>query len=247
MNKSMKLSFFTKLLLIFHFSILMCVSGFANDDLFKQARALQREGRYDEAVDAYIKYLSIPPGEEDFTKDKLALYTDALVQLMNTFQSKGAPEAYISALQELYKVSPVLHKQCLRDYYSVMGYALSRTERMKEAEDTMLKVFTIPLYHTTPERYFRDYAYAAAVFYSNPNYQQVVQQGTVLNRAKAYQHLAQTFLKNGRGTDAEIMLDSMYLLLNRNDAPLYINLDYKPVLNHYLKNRNYTKVEQYTE
>lgn len=417
-NKSMKMSFFAKLLLIFHFSFLICISSFANEDLFKQARALQREGRYDEAVDAYKKYLSCPPCEEELTKDRLALYTDALVQLMNTFQSIGDPEAYISVLQELYKVSPLLHKQCLRDYYSVMGYALSRTERMKEAEDTMLKVFTIPLFHATPERYFRDYAYAAAVFYSNPNYQQdviewckealaqaqlcenasgkqwvtamlgsiykrngslnkalelfqqskdeavergddlgvlnslhrftdlflywnvpeyanlyatealrvenrmkmknpmvsaqtyinkgralqqlgvadsvslyaskamelcktlpynsgmvdidllhgifltdkggdslhsgirklqqVVQQGTVLNRAKAYQHLALTFLKSGRGTDAEIMLDSMYLLLNRNDAPLYINLDYKPVLNHYLINRNYTKVEQYT-
>ncbi len=62
----------------------------------------------------------------------------------------------------------------MRDYYSVMGYALSRTEKMKEAEEKTLKVFTIPLHHATPERYFRDYAYAAAVFYSNPNYQKEV-------------------------------------------------------------------------
>ena len=38
----------------------------------------------------------------------------------------------------------------------------------------MLKVFTIPLHHPTPERYFRDYAYAAAVFYCNPQYQKEV-------------------------------------------------------------------------
>ena len=101
-------------------------------------------------------------------------YTDALMQLMNTFQSKGEPEACVLTLQELFDASPILQKQCLRDYYSVMGYALSRTEKMKEAEETTLKVFTIPLHHATPERYFRDYAYAAAVFYSNPSYREEV-------------------------------------------------------------------------
>jgi hypothetical protein len=55
-----------------------------------------------------------------------------------------------------------------------MGYALSRTEMMKDAEETMLKALTLPLYSPTPERYFRDYAYAAAVFYSNPKYQKEV-------------------------------------------------------------------------
>ena len=38
----------------------------------------------------------------------------------------------------------------------------------------MLKTFSIPLHNATPERYFRDYAYAAAVFYSNPDYQKDV-------------------------------------------------------------------------
>ena len=59
-----------------------------------------------------------------------------------------------------------MHEERLRDYYSVLGYALSRTENMKEAEKTMLKALTLPLHHATPERYFRDYAHAAAVFYS---------------------------------------------------------------------------------
>ena len=38
----------------------------------------------------------------------------------------------------------------------------------------MLKALALPLHRATPERYFRDYAYAAAVFYSNPNYQNEV-------------------------------------------------------------------------
>ena len=336
---------------------------------------------------------------------------------MNTYQSKGEPEACVTALKEVFQASPLLQKNYLRDYYSVMGYALSRTENMKEAEETMLKAFTLPLHQATPERYFRDYAYAAAVFYSNPDYQtevidwckealaqaefckktsgkqwvmamlgslykrnglidkaldffqrskeealekkdelgmlnslhalvdlflywdvpeyanlyaseavqvektmtvenpmvsaqtyinkgralqqlgqtdsvpfyadkarnlcqslpynsgmvdvnllfgtyltekggdslqtgitelqQVTQQGTVVNRAKAYHQLAQTYLKNNENDRAEAMLDSMYTLLNQNDSPIYIHLNYQPILDFYLESKNPQKAEQY--
>lgn len=152
----------------------ICNAGFANETIFKEARTLQHEGKHNEAIETFKTYLMQPIAEEDLADKRLFLYTEALVQLMNTYQSKGEPEACIQALQEVFKGSPILQKQCLRDYYSVMGYALSRTERMKEAEEAMLKVFTLPLYKETPERYFRDYAYAAAVFYGNPNYQKEV-------------------------------------------------------------------------
>ena len=399
--------------------ILICTVSLANEDLFKQARILQREGKYDEAIVAFEEYLSQSTYGGDLSGEQMALYTDALVQLMNTFQSKGEPEACVSALQELYKTSPVLQDICLRDYYSVLGYALSRTERMEEAEKTMLKAFTIPLHQPTPERYFRDYAYAAAVFYSNPNYLQdvigwcnaaltqaelcentsgkqwvmamlgslykqsgqidralelflqskeeaedrsddlgvlnslhtlvdillywdvpeyaylyaseallveqnmkeqnpmvsaltyidkgrvlhqlgvadsipyyaerarefcqslpynsgmvdvdllcgtfmterggdslqvgilalerVVQQGTSANRAKAYHQLAQTYLKNGKSDKAEVMLDSMYVLLSQNNVPLYVDLEYQPILEHYQNSRNLQKAEKYIQ
>lgn len=163
-----------KRVILSHLFIMVCTVCFASENLFKQARTLQREGRYDEAIVAFEEYLSQPMYGDDISGQQMAMYTDALVQLMNTFQSKGEPEACIVALQELYKTSPIIQNVCLRDYYSVLGYALSRTERMDEAEQTMLKAFTIPLHHATPERYFRDYAYAAAVFYSNANYQKEV-------------------------------------------------------------------------
>ena len=154
--------------------MLICSTCFANENVYHKARDLQRNGKYDEAINVFKNYLSQPLDEENLTDGQLKLYTDALLQLMNTFQSKGEPETCISTLKEVYKSSPILQEQCLRDYHSVMGYALSRTEKMKEAEESMLKVFTLPLYRATPERYFRDYAYAAAVFYSNPNYQNEV-------------------------------------------------------------------------
>lgn len=405
----------TALLLTF---ILICSTGFANENTFRQARTLQHDGKYNEAIDTYKSYLLQPMDENSLDKQQMVTYTEALMQLMNTYQSKGEPEACVLILQELFDEAPILQKECLRDYCSVMGYALSRTEKMREAEETMLKVFTIPLNHATPERYFRDYAYAAAVFYSNPDYQtevidwcqealqqaklckntsgaqwvtamlgsiykrsgqlnkaldlflqskeeaqwrndelgvlnslhmiinlflywdvpeyanlyaseairfekemtaknpmvsaqtyinkgrallqlgesdsvafyakkatelckslpynsgmvdvellhgiyltakggdstnlgiqklqQVTQLGTPTNRAKAYHQLAQTYLRSGQNNVAEAMLDSMYSLLNQNDSHIYIKLNYKPILNHYLKNKNLQKVEQYT-
>ena len=397
--------------------MLICSTCFANENVYHKARDLQRNGKYDEAINVFKNYLSQPLDEENLTDGQLKLYTDALLQLMNTFQSKGEPETCISTLKEVYKSSPILQEQCLRDYHSVMGYALSRTEKMKEAEESMLKVFTLPLYRATPERYFRDYAYAAAVFYSNPNYQnevvnwcqealsqadlcqntsgkqwvtamlgsfykrngnldkalelflqskeealarkddlgvlnslhtlvdiflywgipeyaniyaseaikieenisvknpmvsaqtyinkgwalqklgivdsvplytsqarkicqslpynsgmvdinllygtfltekggdslfigieelqQVTRQATDFNRARAYHQLAQTYLKNEEKKLGEIMLDSMYTLITQNDSPIYIHIDYEPILGYYIKSKNQGKVEQY--
>ena len=165
---------YIKKILIFCILTLCPSLCMANDAIFREARTLQRNGQYSEAIEAFKNYLSTPVEKGELTGKKLEIYTEALVQLMNTFQSSGEPEECITVLQELFKSSSTLQNECLRDYYSVLGYALSRTERMKEAEETTLKALTLPLYHSTPERYFRDYAYAAAVFYSNPAYQKEV-------------------------------------------------------------------------
>ena len=410
--------FRNKKILMLYALILLCCTGYANDNLFNQARVLQRDGKFDEAIETFKTYLLQPVDEDDFSNEQMVMYTEALVQMMNTFQSKGDPEACISTLQEVFKSSPAIQKFCLRDYYSVMGYALSRTENMDKAEETMLKALTLPLYQATPERYFRDYAYAAAVFYSNPDYQnevidwcqealvqaqsckntsgqqwvmtmlgtlykrngdlsdalelfqqsimeskskgddlgvlnsysslvdlflywdipeyanqfadeaivverkmtsenpmvsaqvyinkgrvlyqmgqidsiqtytgkayvfceslpynsgmvdvdllhgtylsevggdslhygilclqRVTQQATTANRAKAYHQLAQIYLSAGENAMAETMLDSMYTLLNHGESPVYIPIDYKPVIEYYQGAGKQRQVEQYT-
>ena len=398
---------------------MLSLTSFASDDLFKQARSLQRSGEYDKAIEAFKSYLVQPVDDNELSDEEFIVYTEALVQLMNTYQSKGEAEACISALEEVFNASSLLQSKALRDYYSVLGYALSRTERMNEAETTTLKAFTLQLHHPTAERYFRDYAYAAAVFYSNPSYhkevvgwchealrqatmskntsgaqwvkamlgslhkrngefnealelflaskseaeeqgddlgvlnslhalidlflyydipeyanlyaseavrvergmsvenpmisaqtyinkgralhrlgerdsvahytdkartlcqalpynsgmvdvnllngtlltdkggdslqhgieelEQVTEQGTVVNRARAYHQLALTYLREENTPKAEIMLDSLYTLLHTGDSPIYIRLDYEPILNHYLRSKNHIKAEQYTE
>ena len=415
MRKQTRMHKWSKFVFVHYILLLVCFAGFANETGYREARSLQREGKFDEAVDAYKEYLSKPLE----SNGQIPAYTDALVQLMNTFQSKGEPETCITALKDVFKSSEILQKQCLRDFYSVMGYALSRTEDMRSAEETMLKALALPLYEATPERYFRDYAYAASVFYSNPDYQQevvnwcqealqqaklcknssgrqwvtamlgsvykrsgdlnkalvlfqeskdeakergdvlgqlnslsnmtdlflywdipeyanlyaseaiqvekriptknpmisaqtyinkgrtlhqlgtidsipyyveqarklckslpynsgmvdvnllngiyftekggtslnvgigelmsVVKQGTVTTRAKAYHQLAQTYLKHNKHSMAELMLDSLYLLLNQGNTPIIIHIDYKPILKHYINKKDIKNVEKYLE
>ena len=172
--------------LILHILMIACCSAFAGENLYRQARELQREGKFDEAIETYKAYFAEPVNANVLSTRELEMHTDALVQLMNTFQSKGEPDACIEALQEVFKASSLFQHELLRDFDSVMGYALSRTEKMKEAEATMLKALALPLYSATPERYFRDYAYAAAVFYSNPDYH-----GEVINWCAEAIHQAQ--------------------------------------------------------
>lgn len=398
---------------------LICCNCFAKESLFQRAKTLQRSGKLEESIEAYKEYLTQPIDEKNITAEESFLYTEALIQLMNTYQSKGEAEACVVALEEVFNSSHLLQTQHLRDFWSVMGYALSRTERTQEAEEAILKVFSLPLHNPTPENLFRDNAYAAAVFYSNPDYQdeviawckealhqaelcsntsgvqwvksmlgslykkngllneafalfqeskeeatargdelgvlnslnllsdiflywdipeyantyaseairvaqsakiknpmltaqtyinkgralcrigecdsllhyteqaralcqtmpynsgmvdvdllqgsyltnqggdslhegiqalwRVTQQATATNRARAYHQLAQTYLKHNDSSKAEIMLDSLYVLLNKSDSPHYIAVNYEPILNHYFGHKKQHKAEQYTK
>lgn len=164
----------SRIVLISGFLMLAASLCFANEDIYIEAKRLQQKGDFDEAIRGYREYLIQPFKEDRLDDHQLSIYTDALVQFMNSYQSKGEPETCVTAMQELFEISPILQNQCLRDFYSVMGYALSRTEDMDKAEEIMLRSLALPLHNATNERYFRDYAYAAAVFYSNPDYQKEV-------------------------------------------------------------------------
>lgn len=415
----MKIKSKSRYALIISLLTLMCHSTSAEENLYDKARSLQRAGQFEQAVDTYRDYLTQPIDEVNLKDRELSIYTDALIQLMNSYQNMGEPQMCVEVLKDVFDESPALQTFCLRDYYSVLGYALSRTENMSEAETITLKALTLPLYEATPERYFRDYAYAAAVFYSNPDYhnevinwcqealhqaqlsknssgqqwvtamlgsiykrsgklnealelfqqskkdaesrkdalgilnslhtltdlfiywnipeyaniyateaikvekgmttknpmvsaqsyinkaraldllderdsisiyidqarklcehlpynsgmvdvnllngiyltdrggdslesgikelEQVATLGTLANRVRAYHQLAQTYLKNKENQKAENMLDSLYVLLNNSYSPNLIHVDYKPILDYYLKKNNKEKVSQYIE
>lgn len=105
------------------------------------------------------------------------LFPQAMVQLLNTYQSEGNPElcvAYFDSLRGFVDApqnrETLLARHYRRDAYVVLAYAQSRTEQTLQAAQTMDKALRQPLYNTTPERLFRDYAYAAAVYFCEPTY-----------------------------------------------------------------------------
>ena len=125
---NMRRRILSKAILIINLFMVICTSGFAFENQFRQARTLQREGRFDEAIEAF-KDILLQPNEDNELADKdLAIFTDALLQLMNTFQSMGKPEQCITTLQDIFKESAILQQECLRDYNSVLGYVTNRSQ-----------------------------------------------------------------------------------------------------------------------
>ena len=83
----MSIPFGYKKIVLFHTFIWICCVSLANDNLFMQARTLQREGKHEEAIEAFKGYLSQPKGDE-LSNEEMVMYTDALVQLMNTYEER---------------------------------------------------------------------------------------------------------------------------------------------------------------
>ena len=60
-------------------ALLVCAISFASESLYQQARTLQREGKHDEAIEAFKRYLVQPVDAADITDHELALHTEALM------------------------------------------------------------------------------------------------------------------------------------------------------------------------
>lgn len=102
--------------LIFSTLTLVTTSCFASEDLFRQARQLQREGQLDEAINTYKNYLVSPFEVDSMSENQLAIYTDVLLQeslqflpeQADSFQRKEAIE-----LGKKYGISPSTIKRWL--------------------------------------------------------------------------------------------------------------------------------------
>ncbi|MGL5703784.1 MAG: helix-turn-helix transcriptional regulator [Tannerellaceae bacterium] len=136
---------------------------------------MQKSQSYPEAIDAFKACLTFNSNDEDIQKQLEPIVVNAMIQMLNSYQSEGSPDDCIDYFYYLTENPPSLIQQyCMRDVFSLLGYALSRTERMSEAEELTLKALDMPIFNPTPQRLFRHYAYAAAVFFSNPDKQEDV-------------------------------------------------------------------------
>ncbi len=174
--------FYTALLLVLAVVLASCkekgneplVDGKENEarHLFSQARQSQSRGNYMEAVAQYDRCVRSVTGVTGHPDSLIILASDAMVQMMNAYQSAGKPEVCVGYFRQMaQRPSPFVRRYCMRDVHVLLAYALSRTDREREAAEVMDRALRMPLAVASHDRLFRDYAYAAVVYYCLPNRQ----------------------------------------------------------------------------
>lgn len=152
-------------------------------DCYKKAHQLQVAGQYSSAISLYKKCIAEgtanSKGENDSVRQ---IVPKAMVQLVNAYQSFGKPKECVAIFDSLryeaehapHAGSKILATYFKRDVFVLHAYALSRTEAVNQAAREMDEALKIKMMEPTHERLFRDYAYAAGVYYCVPHDQDKV-------------------------------------------------------------------------
>lgn len=139
---------------------------------YDRAREVQHKGDYRQAValfDRCIQHCGQSPKVND---SLVALAANAMVQMMNSYQSMGRPVDCINRFSQMaHHPSPFVRRYCLRDVHVLLAYSLSRTDREEEAVAVMDQAMKMKLAAPGHDRLFRDYAYASAVYFCQPGRQ----------------------------------------------------------------------------
>lgn len=147
---------------------------------YNEAHDAQGQGNLDKAAMNYRDCIAQCSNEQYIDDDSVKqLLPKAMVQLMNTFQSQGKQGecvAYFDSLKREVDEQPTIYNKVLqhyfkRDVYVLLAYSLSRTDDEARGVKVMDEALTMPLYNANHERLFRDYAYAAGVYYCVPSTQ----------------------------------------------------------------------------
>lgn len=149
--------------------------------MYQDAHKAQMRAKYPKAMELYKECIAECSSDKYEHNDSIKmLLPDAMVQLMNVYQSTSKTEeciAYFDSLRIETKRkdnahrNQVLAKIFKRDVYVLLAYSMSRTDAEREATLIMDTAMALPLAYPTPERKLRDYTYAAAVYYCMPQSQ----------------------------------------------------------------------------
>lgn len=138
-------------------------------EMYRQAGIAQNNGDYNKAKAIYDRLLHTTTNDPVINDSLLPIASKAITQVMNTMQSQGNVEECVRYLQKLQNDKNVITgEMCHRDIKVTLAYAMSRTDREREAATIMDSALNIKPYHPTPNRMFRDYAYATAVYFCLP-------------------------------------------------------------------------------
>jgi tetratricopeptide (TPR) repeat protein len=142
---------------------------------FDNARELQHEGDLEQAIRGFANCLKYKSADKSTVDSLYPILSNALLQLMNSYQAAGKVEECTDCFGKIYRCPPpMIRKYCLRDLRSIYAYALYRNDKMDEAEAMIEKALATRYYIKTHENLFRDYSYAAAIYYCLPSKQELL-------------------------------------------------------------------------
>lgn len=151
--------------------------------IFEQANEAHRDGKSAEAMNGFKQCVNLCSKAQYEQDDSVKLLLPkAMGQLLNEFQAQSNPEgcvAYFDSLRQEVDAQPTEYNKVLcqyfkRDVYVLLAYALSRTDAEQQGVQLMDQALAMPLSYPTPERKFRDYAYATGVYFCLPSCQKQV-------------------------------------------------------------------------
>ena len=178
------------------------------DTLFAQGKKAQEKPDYAKAIGLYKECIAVTIVPEDSAEvDAIQKpVADALLQMMNSYQAMGRPTECCRYLDSLVQQPPAfIERYCMRDLYSITAYAMSHADSMECAEQYIRRALSLDMWNADYSRLFRDYAYAAAIFFPN-----TVEQENVIAYAQKALHYARMSGKVSGAQYVESMLGSLY-------------------------------------
>lgn len=147
--------------------------------LFAKGCNAQRVGNNEQAMQLFQQCLQQSihkQGQTDAPNDSVAdIFSRALVQLLNVYQSEGKVNECVDYFRRLKQQTANTSNPLLtitqRDIYIIYAYALSRTEATDQAAHVADSALQMKLYNPTPDRLMRDYSYASAIYFCQPDHQ----------------------------------------------------------------------------
>lgn len=140
-----------------------------------KGRTLQRDKNFADAIEIYRQIMASEWVGNTEADSLLEVVSKAMMLAMNSYQCLGKSEVCVALFDSMrLSHTKFIDKYAMRDLYIISAYATSRTDDMSKAEQLADSALRMPLHHVTPARLFRDYAYAAAVFFANPSRQSQV-------------------------------------------------------------------------
>lgn len=134
--------------------------------LLDKAMLAREEGHKDDAILLFKKCIEVPENGSDSLT--MTLVSNAMIELYNTYQWAERWHEGAEWFYNLYKnPTPFIAQNCRRDLSVFTAMGLSRDNKDSIAEVIIEDALRMPARNYTPWKYYRDYAYASAILYTN--------------------------------------------------------------------------------